>query len=108
MASTGTATRSTAAGQPKNVATPSSMPSHLPREGARACGLREKYGWGKAHNMVRMASEPMLYGAQPQLGDRLSAACADEALHARLAALLAGHFGLSADALAPPMQRFTS
>ncbi len=75
-------------------------------EAARACGLPEEQGWWKAHNLVEMAFEPSLYAAQPYLGDRLAAACADEGLHTRIAAHLANHYQVSADALAVPMRRF--
>lgn len=80
----------------------------LANAAARACGLPEDQGWWKAHNLVEMAFEPILYAAQPHLGDRLSAACGDEALHARMVALLAAHFNLSAESLALPMRLFAS
>jgi hypothetical protein len=78
----------------------------LASEAALACGLPQEQGWWKAHNLVEMAFESPLYHAQPHLGDRLAATCADETLHARIAALLAGHFAQSADSLALPMRRF--
>lgn len=77
-------------------------------EAARACGLPEEQGWWKAHNLVEMAFEPSLYADHPHLGDRLAAACADEALHARIAAHLASYYHESADSLAEPMRRFAA
>jgi hypothetical protein len=75
-------------------------------EAAQACGLPEEQGWWKAHNLVEMAFETPLYSAQPHLGDQLAAACADEALHTRIAAHLASQYQLTAESLALPMHRF--
>ncbi|HKW20297.1 MAG TPA: hypothetical protein VJO13_02905, partial [Ktedonobacterales bacterium] len=65
-------------------------------------------GWWKAHNLVEMAFEQPLYLASPCLGASLAGACADGALCARIAGMLAGAFGQSADALAGAMHRFPS
>jgi hypothetical protein len=78
----------------------------LADETADACGIDRALGWWKAHNIVEMACERPLYAADPALGEWLAAACADAALHATVAAFLAGVFGLPADALAAPMRRF--
>jgi hypothetical protein len=53
-----------------------------------------------------MACERPLYAADPQLGERLAAACADAALHATAAGFLSGVFAVPTDALAVPMRRF--
>lgn|SRR5690348_6506044 len=78
----------------------------LADETADACGVDRALGWWKAHNIVEMACERPLYVANPQLGERLAAACADAALHAVVADFLAGVFGVPADALAAPIRRF--
>ena len=75
---------------------------------AQACGVEEAAGWWKAHNLVEMAFERSLYTAAPALGERLVSACADTALHQRIAGLLASAFELDAEALAVPMRRFAS
>lgn len=79
----------------------------LADETADACGIDRALGWWKAHNIVEMACERPLYTANPALGERLAAACADTALHATTADFLADVLGgVSADALAAPMRRF--
>jgi hypothetical protein len=79
----------------------------LADETAAACGVDRALGWWKAHNIVEMACERPLYAANPALGKRLAAACADAALHAMVAGFLASVFGgVPADALAEPMRRF--
>jgi hypothetical protein len=80
----------------------------LAEEAARACGLPSAQGWWKAHNLIEQAFEPALYAAQPHLGERLEAACADAALAGRVAAILAPHFGVAATALADAMARFSA
>jgi hypothetical protein len=80
----------------------------LAEDAARACGVAAEQGWWKAHNLVEMAFEQQLYLATPSLGESLAGACADGALCARIAGMLAGIFGQSADALAGAMQRFPS
>jgi hypothetical protein len=80
----------------------------LAEDAARACGVAPDQGWWKAHNLVEMAFEQPLYLAMPNLGASLADACADEALCARIATVLAGIFGQPADALAGAMQRFPS
>jgi len=80
----------------------------LAEDAARACGVAPAQGWWKAHNLVEMAFEQPLYLASPGLGASLAGACADGALCARIAGMLAGIFGQSADALAGAMQRFPS
>lgn len=74
---------------------------------AAACGLPAEMGWWKAHNLVEQAFEPDLYAARPARGAALTAACADTNLHARVAAFLAPHYGVSAESLIPPMRRYT-
>lgn len=73
---------------------------------ARACGLPEEMGWWKAHNLIEMAFEPDLYTARPARANLLTEACADTELHARIAAILAPHYGVPAEALTPPMRRW--
>jgi hypothetical protein len=80
----------------------------LAEDAARACGVAPDQGWWKAHNLVEMAFEQSLYLTMPSLGASLADACADEALCARIAGVLAGIFGHPADALAGAMLRFPS
>jgi hypothetical protein len=78
----------------------------LADETAEACGIDRAPGWWKAHNIVEMACERPLHTANPALGERLAAACADAPLRTTVAGFLAGVFGVPADALAAPMRRF--
>lgn len=80
----------------------------LADDAARACDVPQTQGWWKAHNLVEMAFEQPLYLEAPHLGVSLAAACADEALCARIASVLAEVFGQPADALAGAMLRFPS
>ena len=80
----------------------------LAEDAARACSLALEQGWWKAHNLVEMAFEQPLYLASPRLGASLADACADEAVRARIAGVLAGIFGQPAATLAGAMQRFPS
>jgi len=80
----------------------------LADETADACGVERALGWWKAHNIVEMACERPLYAADPALGERLVAACADAALHTTAAGFLSGVFDVPAEALAAPMRRFAS
>ncbi len=80
----------------------------LADDAARACGLPLDQGWWKAHNLVEMAFETPLYRANPHLGERLAAACADHALAERMAAQLAPCFDVEAAPLAEAMLRFPS
>lgn len=78
----------------------------LAADAAAACDVAEHHGWWKAHNIVEMAFERPLYLQRPELGERLSAACADEGVIVRLAHHLSRVFGQPAEALAVPMRRF--
>lgn len=78
----------------------------LSEDAARACDVAPEQGWWKAHNLVEMAFEQPLYLAAPHLGVSLADACADVALCARIAEVLAGIFGQPADALSGAMLRF--
>jgi hypothetical protein len=78
----------------------------LAHDAARACDVPEDAGWWKAHNLVEMAFERPLYAERHEWGDRLLAACGDEALIDSIAAELSTIFALPADALALPMRRF--
>lgn len=78
----------------------------LAAEAAAACDVAEHHGWWKAHNIVEMAFERPIYLQRPELGERLSAACADEGVIERLARQLSLFFGQTAEALAAPMRRF--
>jgi hypothetical protein len=80
----------------------------ISEDAARACGVAPEQGWWKAHNLVEMAFEQPLYLAAPHLGVSLADACADVALCARIAGVLAGVFGQPADALSGAMLRFPS
>jgi hypothetical protein len=73
---------------------------------AVACDVPSDAGWWKAHNLVEMAFERPLYTANPALGERLLAACQDEALVSAIAAELARIFSTEREALALPMRRF--
>ena len=73
---------------------------------AKVCDVAPADGWWKAHNLVEMAAEHILYGNDPAPGRRLAEACGDTALHARIATDLCAQFGFPADALAEPMRRF--
>lgn len=73
---------------------------------AAACRLPPADGPWKAHNIVEMAFEVLLYSAGPRLGERFAAANRDEALVARIAVPLAGFFGKPAEALAAAMTTF--
>lgn len=78
----------------------------LAEDAAAACDVAEHHGWWKAHNLIEMAFERPLYLQRPELGERLSAACADEGVIARIAQHLSRVFGEPAEALAEPMRRF--
>jgi hypothetical protein len=78
----------------------------LAEDAARACGITPDQGWWKAHNLVEMAFEQPLYLSMPSLGASLANACADKALCARIASILAGIFEQPADALGGAMLRF--
>ena len=80
----------------------------LAEDAARACGVAPDQGWWKAHNLVEMAFEQPIYLAMPNLGASLADACADGALCTRIAGVLAGIFGQTADALAGAILRFPS
>lgn len=75
-------------------------------EVARACDLPAEMGPWKAHNFVEMSFERPLYHAHTEMAQRLAAACADEALFARIADPLARHFAVEAAALVEAMRRY--
>lgn len=78
----------------------------LATRAAQACGVPEEMGLWKAHNLIEMAFERSLYAANTPAGQALAAACANEALMARLAEPLGRYFALAADALAESMRRY--
>jgi hypothetical protein len=78
----------------------------LATRAAAACGVPEAMGLWKAHNLIEMAFERALYAADMSAAQALAAACANEALMARLAEPLARHFMHDAAALAESMRRY--
>jgi hypothetical protein len=78
----------------------------LAHDAASACGVPAAQGWWKAHNIIEMSFERPLYTAEPALGERLAAACADEALIRHVAAMLAPCFAVDVAALGEAMRRF--
>ena len=78
----------------------------LAHDAAAACDVPSDAGWWKAHNLVEMAFERPLYLANPTRGERLLAACHDEALVTTVAAELARVFALDPASLAVPIRRF--
>ena len=78
----------------------------LAADAAVACDVPEYQGWWKAHNLVEIAFERPLYAAQPELGDKLAAACTNERLIERIAGYLGDFFGHPSDSLAIPMRHF--
>lgn len=80
----------------------------LAAEVAAACGLPPADGEWKAHNVVEMAFEPRLHGAEPGLADNFAAACADRAMVERIAARLAEFYGRPAEALAEAIWGFAA
>ena len=75
---------------------------------AAACHLPAEYGLWKAHNIVEMACERPLYGADPELSDRFAGALSDDVLLDRMATPLAGFFGQPAAALSASMREFAA
>jgi hypothetical protein len=73
---------------------------------ADACHLPAEYGPWKAHNLVEMACDLPLYAADPGLGDRFAAVCADHDLMDRIAQPLAEFFSQPAEALSASMRNF--
>ncbi len=78
----------------------------LATRAAVACSVPEEMGLWKAHNLIEMAFERSLYAADMSAAQALAAACANEALMARLAEPLARYFTLDAAALAESMRRY--
>jgi hypothetical protein len=79
----------------------------LAQETAHACDVRPEDGLWKAHNIIEMAFERGLYAADPTLGERIVAACADATLVDVVTHWLGDVFGLPAAELATAIGRFT-
>ncbi|MGH2484377.1 MAG: hypothetical protein ACRDHE_00040 [Ktedonobacterales bacterium] len=75
---------------------------------ARACGILRADGWWKAHNIIEMAFERDFAVSHPDLGTKIAAACADDALTTVVADALARVFACPADGLRAAMRRFPS
>jgi hypothetical protein len=73
---------------------------------AAACDVAPSLGPWKAHNIVEMSFELLLYAADASMADRFATACADADLCARLAATLAAFYERPAPTLAESIRTF--
>jgi hypothetical protein len=78
----------------------------LAERAAEACDVTPDQGWWKAHNLIEMAFERRLYAEQPECGERIAAACDDNALVERISIRLSEHFGQPASLIASPVAYF--